>query len=120
MCTRDFTRVVKSGQRRVAGSFVVVLALETDSDGGKPSAGRPRLGVTVSKRVGNAVDRNRVKRRIREWFRRARTRLPQRSAIVVIARRTARDLSSGEIATALDRAIRNFGPEGRQAAVGLR
>ena len=30
---------------------------------------RLRLGVTVSKAVGNAVTRNRVKRQIREWFR---------------------------------------------------
>ena len=118
--TQDFRRVVKSGKRRVSGSFVVVMALETSSDAGKSDEKRHRLGVTVSKRVGNAVIRNRVKRRIREWFRHARAGLPGQSEIVVIARRTARDLSGSEVAAFLDRAIQ--GPkarEGRHVAMEL-
>ena len=66
---------------------------------------RTRLGVTVSKRVGGSVIRNRVKRRIREWFRHARERLPGGLDIVVIARRTARDLSGREVAAVLDQMI---------------
>lgn len=109
--TLDFKRAVKSGKRRVSDGFVVIVAEQ-------PSAGteildeersrrprRSRLGVTVSKRVGNAVVRNRVKRCIREWFRHARAELPYPSDIVVIARRTARGLSGREVATFLDRAI---------------
>jgi ribonuclease P protein component len=70
---------------------------------------RRRLGVTVSKRVGNSVIRNRVKRRIREWFRHAREELPDGSEIVVIARQTARNLSGSEVALVLDRIIHSAG-----------
>ena len=52
----------------------------------------PVLGLTVSKKVGTAVERNRVKRRIREWFRRSRAALPQNLELVVIARRGAAEI----------------------------
>lgn len=57
-------------------------------------AGRsdPRLGITASRRVGSAVVRTRVKRRIREWFRRHRDALPEARDIVVIARSSAAEL----------------------------
>jgi len=48
--------------------------------------------LTVSRKVGNAVVRNRVKRRIREWFRCARASFPGSLDIVVIARRQAAEL----------------------------
>ena len=50
------------------------------------SPGATRLGVTVSRRVGNAVVRNRVKRQIREWFRRVGREALTGSDVVVIAR----------------------------------
>jgi ribonuclease P protein component len=118
--TQDFKRVVKSGKRRVSGSFVVVTAQEISADARKSGENRRRLGATVSKRVGNAVVRNRVKRCIREWFRHSRAGLPGQSEIVVIARRAARDLSGTEIAEFLDRATQNPEDRGsRQVAVGL-
>lgn len=52
----------------------------------------PVLGITVSKKVGTAVERNRVKRRIREWFRRNRGGLPRNAAVVIIARQGAAQL----------------------------
>jgi ribonuclease P protein component len=102
---RDFRRVVKSGKRGTSGSFVVVIAPRPQSTPSEPGNSRRRLGVTVSKQVGNAVTRNHVKRCIREWFRHAREGLPDRSDLVVIARRTARDLSSSEVAVVLDEII---------------
>lgn len=33
--------------------------------------GAPRLGITVTRKVGNAVRRNRIKRLVREWFRKS-------------------------------------------------
>lgn len=56
------------------------------------------MGLTVSRRVGGAVVRNRVKRRIREWFRGNREILPEGLDLVVIARRGAGELSGTEIA----------------------
>jgi len=60
-----------------------------------------RLGLTVSRRVGGAVVRNRVKRRVREWF---RTGAVRRTPVdlVVIARPGAAVLSYGELSRELD------------------
>lgn len=57
----EFLAVQERGQKLHAGAYVVL---------GLPNEfGTPRLGVTVSTRVGNAVIRNRVKRWVREAFR---------------------------------------------------
>ena len=93
---------MKSGKRRALEGFVIVTAMRTDES----DENRRRLGVTVSKRVGNSVVRNRVKRCIREWFRHARQGLPAGSDIVVIARRKACELSSSEVSVALEELIR--------------
>jgi ribonuclease P protein component len=105
LCTRDFTRAIKTGKRGTSKSFVVVMAPRIEGLSENSDEKRSRLGVTVSKRVGNSVTRNRVKRRIREWFRHAREGLPDGSDIVVIARQTARDLSGSKVAAVLDRMI---------------
>jgi ribonuclease P protein component len=81
--------------------FVVLLARREP----EASAGRPRLGVTVSRRVGNAVVRNRVKRRIREWFRRSQRLLAPRVDLVVIARQGAASLGTREISQELSEVL---------------
>lgn len=83
-------------------SFVLLLAEQREDAGD----GRARLGITVSRRVGNAVVRARVKRQIREWFRRNRDRAPIRRDIVVIARPTAASLLSSEFADELGGVLR--------------
>ena len=108
--TQDFTRVVKAGKRGTSKSFVVVIAPRSEGVTEYSDEKRRRLGVTVSKRVGNSVTRNRVKRRIREWFRHAREELPDGSEIVVIARRAARNLSGSEVALVLGQMIHATAP----------
>ena len=61
-----------------------------------------RLGVTVSRRVGNAVVRNRVKRGVREWFRQQRDELEKPLEVIVIARHAASELSAMEISNELN------------------
>lgn len=66
---------------------------------------RPKLGLTVSRRIGGAVVRNRLKRRVRECFRlRLRAMLPAGVAIVVIARQGAGELTSAALAAELEAA----------------
>lgn len=71
---------------------------------------RSRLGITVSRRVGNAVVRNRVKRRVRECFRLAlRSMLPAGTGMVVIARPGAGALDTPTINAELRAATFNIG-----------
>jgi len=77
---REFLAVQDRGRRLSAREYAV-LALDND---GKI----PRLGVTVSSKVANAVMRNRVKRWVREAFREVGGDLPPVD-LLVIARRAA-------------------------------
>jgi ribonuclease P protein component len=78
----DFLAAAKGA--RVSGDAFVLQALE------RGDAGPPRFGFTVSKKVGNAVERNRVRRRLRDIVRRSDA-LPPADAhdYVLIGRRAA-------------------------------
>lgn len=78
------------GGRRVHTSHFIVLSKNTDK-------GENRLGVTVSAKVGKAVVRNRIKRLLREFFRRHRHEISSRRDFVVIAKKDAGKLSLREI-----------------------
>ena len=80
---REFLLVQQRGRKLYSGE-VIVLAL--DSGGA-----RPRIGITVSSKVANAVGRNRVKRWVREAFRAVRADLPP-VELVVIARKGATEM----------------------------
>lgn len=104
---RDYVRVRRRGQRLASRNFAVSIADRETACGesvGRLGPGHPshtRLGLSVSRRVGNAVVRNRIKRAIREWFRSARGQMATDVDIVVIARRGAAERCTEEIAREL-------------------
>jgi len=66
---------------------------------------RARLGLTVSRKVGNAVVRNRVKRRVREWFRSGGRTPLSGGRLVVIARDAAVELDWNALTELLDHQV---------------
>jgi ribonuclease P protein component len=63
----DFRRIAQSGQKWVTPAFILQLRKKNSDDPAGPDGFH--LGLTVSRKVGNAVKRNRAKRRLREMVR---------------------------------------------------
>src|SRR6185312_4649357 len=85
----DFDRVFRHG-RSHAGRELVLYAFPRGDEAA------PRLGLSVSRKVGGAVDRNLVKRLLREAFAEESTRLPAGTDVVVVARQDAKGLAERE------------------------
>lgn len=75
---REYLQAQRVGRRLTSPHFIVYAR----SNGSR----RPRLGITVSRKVGKAHVRNRVKRLVREVFRRAREEFPSGMDFVVVAK----------------------------------
>jgi ribonuclease P protein component len=80
-CRREFVRVWEKGRKIHTPHFVVIIL--------EKSSGPTRLGLTVSRKVGGAVKRNRIKRLIREFFRNNYNMLPQHADLSIIAKKGA-------------------------------
>ncbi len=79
----DFDRALRSG-RRASSEYLALFV----SDNG---LGRPRLGLAVSRKLGNAVVRNRIKRRLRELTRPLLNQAKGGRDVVIVARARAVD-----------------------------
>ena len=96
----DFERLSKYGNRIDSDYFVILYT--------RNGLGKLRLGVTVSKRVGRAVIRNRLKRLVREHFRQHKGLFSDSYDVNVIAKGGTSDLSSLGIRAALDAIVRDI------------
>jgi ribonuclease P protein component len=101
----DYRRISRTAARHGSREFVVLVApLGRFGKDDQPFSSR-RLGLTVSRKVGNAVARNHVKRRVREWFRAERDALPENVDVVVIAKPGAAELDSAGVRASLRSAL---------------
>ena len=91
----EFERVYRQGRSK-SNRFLVLYAFPRADDPADDGGEGPRLGLSVSRRVGGAVDRTRVKRVLREAFWAEAERLPEGSDYVVVARPDARELAERE------------------------
>ena len=91
--TKEFDSVFQSGKSYANKYFVIYLS--------KNSLGANRIGVSVSKKIGNSVVRHRMKRLIKESFRLHEDMFNSGLDIVVIVRKGAEVLSYKEVTEAL-------------------
>jgi ribonuclease P protein component len=94
----EFARVYEARHSVARGPLVLYAALR-GADGG-----RARLGLSVSRRIGNAVVRNRWKRHLREAFRRVQSRLNQQADYIVVVR-SGKPAAGEEAARHTERAL---------------
>jgi len=90
--TAQFQKVYRQG-KSYANKYLVMYVLESDAD-------EIRLGISVSKKVGNSVVRHRITRLIRESYRLHKELFSSGLDIVVIARASAKGRSFQEIESA--------------------
>ena len=95
--SREFLRVYKKGKKHWDAYFVVYVY--------KTQQSLPRLGITASKKVGISVQRNRVKRLIREAFRMLKSDLKKNYDIVVVSRSAACGLSAHQVRDSLHKLL---------------
>ena len=93
MKNKDFQEVYKKG-KSYANKYLVMYVLQNHTE-------ENRLGISVSKKVGNSVVRHRITRLIRESYRLNQSQFKKGYDIVVIARATAKDKTYQEIESAL-------------------
>jgi ribonuclease P protein component len=94
----EFERVYRQG-RSIANRHLVLYTFPN------ASADRPRLGLSVSRKVGGAVLRNRVKRLLRESFAQAEAGLEAGQDMVVVARPAAGELAEREGLAGVDASL---------------
>lgn len=102
--SQDFTAAMRGGRR--AGRPLVVVHLRPGVDAAQMPA---RVGFVTSKAVGNAVVRNRVRRRLRHLVSARLASLPVGALMVVRALPAAASATSSQLGEDLDRALQRLG-----------
>ena len=85
----DFRRVYEQG-RKLQGRYFTAFVLPSERE-------RPRLGITTTRKIGNAVERNRARRLLREAFRKNKWLVPRGVDIVINVKRSLAEASYGDL-----------------------
>ncbi len=93
-CRREFDLVWKRGRKLHSGHFLVIVL--------EKNCGPTRLGLTVSRKIGGAVARNRLKRLLREYFRLSYDFLPTSIDLSIVAKKGAESLDFEGVAMELN------------------
>ena len=93
MKNKDFQMIYKKG-KSYANKYLIMYVLNNKEE-------ENRLGISVSKKVGNSVVRHRITRLIRESYRLQKEKFKLGYDIIVIARSNVKDKRFGEIESAL-------------------
>ena len=96
----EFRRLYQKGASAVGGGMVLYCR--------KNRLGHNRLGVTVSTKLGHAVVRNRVRRRIREIFRLSQGKMKQGYDCIVVARTRAAHADYWELKRAFEKTCKKL------------
>jgi ribonuclease P protein component len=127
----DFEAVYGAGQRRSSPQFAVFFraqqTIQCEASGREPAVSHvkaratvndirgpssiSRFGISVKKALGGAVQRNRIRRRIREILRRNRTEIPSGWDIVIHPRRSVAKAPFAPLEAELVRLLRSISPK---------
>jgi ribonuclease P protein component len=81
----DFITIYNKGEKTDTEHFLIIVYFN--------ELGWRRLGVTVSRKIGTAVNRNHVKRLVREYFRLHKSEFPESSDMLFVAKAGAHTLT---------------------------
>jgi ribonuclease P protein component len=102
---KDFQIIAKVGIRRYTKNFVIIMR--------RNDLEFSRVGAVAGKKMGKAVERNRVKRLIREFFRKNKDKLPLSADYIIVGKKGAQELKYAQVVEEL-RPLLELGLEDRR------